>query len=712
MKRVLFGLLVVCGAALAAAGVWLAVRPPAVPPELAERGAAYDVEILRDTWGVPHIFGKRDTDVAYGLAYAHAEDDFATIQGTLLAARGELARVHGEHAAPNDYMVHLLRIRDVVAAGYPELDAATRALCDAYADGINHYAALHPEQAVRDFYPVRGDDVVAGFVHKVPLFYKLDRVLGELFSDEGPEKSGGEHTRRDAAEEPAPMGSNAFAVAPSRSADGSTRLVVDPHQPWTGPVAWYEAHVRSEEGWDAVGALFPGAPVLLVGHNRDLGWSHTVNEPDLIDVFELVMDPEDDKRYRFGDEWRTLEQRVAPIEVSLWGPLSWTFEREVLWSEHGPVVQRPHGTYAIRLASYGEVGAIEQWYGMNKATTLESWKQAMRALAVPMFNTIYADREGNILYVYNARLPLRAEGYEWAGLLPGERAEVVWDEFLPFDRLPMVENPAAGFVQNCNSTPFETTSGADNPARDAYPASFGIELFQTNRAMRARALLEQDQDITADELLAIKFDTRYASDSRLAGFIAQIAAAPAPSEPALAEAVTMLGAWDLDASGDSEAAALAILAFAKPMRQHRDTIPTEELMASLAEAVEVLETHHGSIHVPLAELQRLRRGEVEVGLDGGPDTLRAIHADLEDGHLIGHAGDSHVMLVEWDAEGRVRSRSLQPYGNAKRDPQSPHYADQAALFAAHALKPVWYEEADIRRNLERAYVPGEEERAE
>jgi acyl-homoserine-lactone acylase len=711
MKRAAVAGAAVAVVALVAAGVWLALRPPAVPPGLADVGAAYDVEILRDTWGVPHVFGKTDADVAHGLAYAHAEDDFILIQDTLLAARGKLASVHGEDAAPNDYMVHLLRIWDVVDAGYPQLDARTRALCQGYADGLNLYAALHPEQARPNLFPVRGQDIVAGFVHKGPLFFGLDKVLAGLFSEDAPPGQGAQGRTpgvRGARAEL--MGSNAIAVAPARSADGSTFLVVNSHQPWTGPAAWYEAHLHSEEGWDMAGGLFPGAPLVLHGHNRHLGWAHTVNAPDLIDVFALEIDPEDPDRYRFDGAWRELEVRQAPLEVALWGPVSWTFEREVLWSVYGPVVRRPHGTYAIRFAGYGEVGAVEQWYRMNRATTFEEWQAAMRALAVPMFNTVYADRAGNIYYLYGGRLPVRTSGHDWRGTVPGHEAETLWTGHLPFDELPQVKNPASGFVQSCNGTPFQATVGPDNPQAQVYAPEFGIETHQTNRGLRALALFGGDTSITAEELVAYKFDMAYAPGSRMAEIVQRVTTAPAPAAPLLAEAVAVLRAWDLRAVPESEQAALAVLAFQPWVEERGQQIETAALLDALSEAARTLKTHHGRLTVPWREVNRLRRGDVELGLGGAPDVLHAVYGAPSGGHLMGRAGDSYILLVRWDAQGRVSSRSIHQFGSATRDAASPHYADQAPLFAERRLKDVWLDEADIRAHLERAYRPGQEAR--
>ena len=685
-------------AVLAVAALALAVWPrPRVDAAALLPKRPYDVRILRDTWGTPHVFGRTDPDVAYGLAWAHAEDDFQTIQGALLAARGRLATALGRAGAPNDYMVQLLRIPEVVEAGYErDLAPETRALCEAYADGINHYAALHPDQAMASLYPARGRDLVAGFVHKTPLFFGLDRVLRGLL---------------DPASSPVPpatpTGSNTFAVAPSRSADGFTRLAINSHQPWSGPVAWYEAHLHSETGWDAVGGVFPGAPVILHGHNRNLGWAHTVNQPDLIDVYALEMNPADPNQYKLDGAWRALEVRTAAIEVKVLGPLHWTAHREVLWSVYGPVVRGPRGVFAIRIAGYGDVRHIEQWYRMNKASRFDEWRDAMRMNALPMFNVGYADREGHVYYVYNARLPRRAEGYDWGGIVPGNTSRTLWTESLPFDRLPQVKDPPSGFVQNCNSSPFQTTVGPGNPDPASFAPSLGIETRMTNRALRALELLGGDDQITRDEFDRYKFDVTYSASSIVAAGLRRLLAAPAPADALTRQALELLRGWDRRATGDSRAMALALLALLPADEPEATEAPTPVLVQRLSAAARLLQDRFGRIDVPWQDVLRLRHGTVDLGLSGGPDLLHAVYGRPgQDGRIAGVAGDSYILLVEWDAQGRVSSRSIQPYGSATLDARSPHYADQAPLFVAGRLKPVWMEEAEIRAHLEREYRPG------
>jgi acyl-homoserine-lactone acylase len=685
-------------AVLALAVLALALWPaPRIDPASLLPRRRYDVRILRDTWGVPHVFGRTDPDVAYGLAWANAEDDFRTIQGSLAAARGRLAAVLGPAGAPNDYLVQLLRIDEVVSAGYDrDLSPETRALCEAYAEGLNHYAALHPDAALARLYPVRGRDVVAGFVHKTPLFFGLDRVLRGLLEPTPPPAAA------------APAGSNTFAVAPRRSTDGFTRLAVNSHQPWAGPVAWYEAHLHSETGWDAVGGLFPGVPVILHGHNRNLGWAHTVNRPDLVDVYALEMNPANPNQYRLDGAWRDLEVRTAAIRVKLLGPLTWTAHREAPWSVHGPVVRGPRGVFAIRIAGYGDVRAVEQWYRMNRATRFEEWLEAMRMGAIPMFNVGYADREGHVYYVYNARLPLRAEGYDWSGIVPGNTSRTLWTEYLPFDRLPQVADPPSGFIQNCNSTPFRTTVGPGNPDPASFAPSFGIETRMTNRALRALELLGGDEQVSREEFDRYKFDVTYSSASALARRLAQLRGAPAPADPLARQALDLLRGWDRTAARESRAAALALLALAPTDDNDGGTPSTAALVERVGESARRLQARFGRIDVPWPDVLRLRHGPVDLGLFGGPDLLHAVYGrPARDGRIVGVAGDSYVLLVEWDGNGRVSSRSIQPYGSATLDERSPHYADQARLFAAGGLKRVWLDEAEIRAHLEREYRPGQ-----
>jgi penicillin amidase/acyl-homoserine-lactone acylase len=445
--------------------------------------------------------------------------------------------------------------------------------------------------------------------------------------------------------------------------------------------------------------------VILHGHNRQLGWAHTVNRPDLVDVYALELDPADPDRYRFDGEWRRLERRRVPIRVKLLGPLGWTFQREALWSVHGPVLSRKDGTYAVRWAGMGEAGQLEQTYRMNLASNLGEWLQAMARGGIAMFNTVYADREGNVYYVYNARLPLRSPGYDWAGVVPGDVSTTLWRDYLPFSELPQVLNPTSGFLQNCNSTPYRTTDGAGNPRPEEFDPNLGIETHMTNRALRALEVYGADASISAEEFEAYKYDMAWSRESEVARWLREIASAPPPEDAAAREAQAQLARFDLGAEPENPGTALAVLALSPLFEAQRDGRPVPSPLSALADAARVLRRHHKRLDPPWRDVNRLRRGEVDLGLGGGPDVLHAVYGrGPVDGRLVGQAGDSYVLLVELGPDG-VRSKSIHPYGSATDDPRSPHYADQAPLFAARRLKPVWLDESEIRANLEREYRP-------
>lgn len=683
----------------------------------------YEVKILRDTWGVPHIFGKRDADTAFGLAYAHAEDDMPTILEALLAARGQIASVQGKDGAPIDFMVNLLRVWDDVNAKYEkDLAPQTRAICEGYADGLNYYAATHPSEVPRKLLPFTGKDVVAGFVFKGPFFYGLDKAVQELFGPERRRKVSEKNPATACAEflhKDFEMGSNTFAVSPKRSADGSTFLNVNSHQPWEGPVAWYEAHLHSDEGWDIVGGTFPGAPLILHGHNRNLGWAHTVNSPDLIDIYVLEMNPDNPNQYKFDGQWRDLEERTAKIKVKLWGPISWTVKRPVYWSVYGPTVKQEHGVYSIRYANMGDIRQVEQWYRMGKATNLAEWKDAMNMQAIASLNCGYADREGNILYLYNAKSPKRAEGYNWREYLPGNTSETLWTEFYGVESDPQVLNPSSGFIFNSNNTPFRATDPDEDPKPSNFSKTMGIETRMSNRGIRAYELLSADTSITEEEFTQYKYDRAYSVESEMAKGWRKVAEAQAPDDPVIKEAMEVWKKWDLRTDPENTSAAICVLTLGSGSDNDIKLDNLDKTFTLLKSNAEALKQSHGRIDVPWSEVNRLRRGELNLGLGGGPDILHAVYGSrvtngklegLENGQIYGRAGDCYVLLVTWDKDGKVRSRSIHQYGSATSRKDSKHYADQAPLFCKRELKPVWLDEADIRAHLEEEYRPGRERR--
>jgi acyl-homoserine-lactone acylase len=694
---------------------WTPAPPSVDEAAIREQASNYSARIVRDGFGVPHIYGASDADVAYGLAWAHAEDDWETIETTLIAARGNLARYDGQSAAPTDYIVQLLRVRETVEARYEwELAAETRAIVEAYAHGMNAWALENRDRVRNGSLPVTGQDVVAGFVLRTPFMYGLDADLAELFADERQRtiSIGSSDTAFQIIDGENPeLGSNAIAVAPSRSDDNATRLIINSHQPFTGPVAWYEIGLHSEDGWNAAGGTFPGAPLVLHGHNENLGWAHTVNAPDLADIYVLEINPENENQYWLDGAWADFEIGNAAMRVRLFGPFSWVFNRELLWSAHGPVVRRPHGTYAIRYSGSDEVRGVEQWYRMNRAENWGEWRAAMEMRAITSLNTVYADREGNIAYLYNARMPLRVDGYDWREYLPGDRSELIWSEYAAFEDLPLLLDPPSGFVANSNNTPFRASDPADDLDRADYPASFGIETEMTNRGQRILPLLTENTSISDADLLGIKFDLAYAPDSPVVRLVSQLVAMDLDDEPLLIEAQDVLRDWDFSTDIANRSSALGVLTAIKCIVNRHDTRPfTCDPVDALRTSAEDLMAHHGRLDPAWGDVNRHVRGDVDLPIDGGPDILRAIYCGCEeldeDGRFVGVAGDTYIMAVEWDTEGVLRSRSIHQFGSATLDDTSPHYADQADDFVRMELRNFPWTQDEVLTQATRDYVVG------
>lgn len=686
------------------------------------KAATYDVEIKRDDFGVPHIFGVRDADVAFGLAYAQCEDDFENVALSVAMGRGELARFRGAAAGQTDYLVSLFRNLELIEERYEsDLTPKTRALLEAYADGVNLYAMEHGEGEWRGTIPVSGKDVVAGFTFRLPFFFGFEQHLGKIFDPEGFSKPGdGElnmphETQTESGEEVRaslltgtswPIGSNAIALAPGRSAEGATRLLINSHQPYAGPVAWYEVVLQSEEGWHMAGGVFPGAPVVGHGHNEHLGWANTVNHPDLTDVYSLTLNPDNESEYLFDGEWKAFERGNAPIRVKLFGPISWTFNQETLYSAYGPAIKLDHGAFAVSHAGMGEIRQVEQMYRQNLATSLEEWTAAMELHAIPSFNYLYADEKGHIAYYYNARMPKRSAAYDWQGLIPGDTSKTLWDGFHSLHDLPHYVDPDAGFLINSNNSPFVSTAPSDNLQRSDYPSSFGIERRMTNRALRVLDLFNSDSSISRNDFYSYKFDKRVVAGSRMMNLLARVKLANL-DEPDLIKAQDLIRSWDGDTGMDNTAAALSILTGLRILDQKPgDSDGDVAIMKGVAAE---LVAHHGQIDVAWGRVNRIRRGEVDLPIGGGPQILRAVYGGSEldeNGTLTAVAGDTLVMMVEWDKNGKVSSESIHQFGSATLDETSPHYADQVKLFAEEKFKPVWFYADDLEGHIERTYRPG------
>ena len=648
----------------------------------------FSAEVKRDEWGVPHIYGKSDSDVTFGLGYAHSEDDYKTIEDIIFASRGELASVYGRDAAVNDYYVHLMNFWELVDQKYEsEVDDDVKIICEGYAAGINKYLADNPEKRKKNFYNVTSRDIIAGFSHRMPLMFGLDGVLKQLSKKKPPEFIG---QNKDYQEGPFDMvASNVMAVAPQRSSDGFTRLWLNTHQPWDGPVSWYEAHLVSEEGWDFYGALFPGSPIPLIGHNQFLGWSHTVNSPDLIDIYKLTINKQNENQYWFEGYWKNFDVRNTKIKVKIIGPFSWKFKRTIKTSIHGPVLEFDHGSYALRISSVKNLRFAEQWYRMGKAENLKEFKEAMRIHAIPMFNTGYADNKGNIYYVYNAKIPKRDSRYNWGKILPGESKQALWYDYVPYDKLPYVENPLEGFYQNCNSSPYLATGNRVDSSKPL-PDWAGIEKHQNNRALRSLETFGIDPSISRDEFFKYKYDIEYSRESIIANvrkrYVDEMYSKKVPED--LTEALKVIKNWNLKADSLNTEAALSILTLPNAFKPQDLKYNKDSITVLLRENIKFLNKKFDTISVPLGKVFRLIRGNTNLPLEGGPGLLRAIYVKkINDGYQA-IAGDCYIQAVEWGPSGELNAWSIHQYGAATKNKKSKHYNDQSHLFSKHKMKQI------------------------
>lgn len=661
------------------------------------------IQIARDQWGVPHIFAPTDAGVAYGLAWATAEDDFLTVQKQLLPAKGLMGEAFGKEGAQLDVIVHLLGARDLTRHRYEtDLSPDFREVLEAYAKGLNAYARNHPKEVLhRKLFPISGQDLLPSYALGLALLAQVDKPLGAIFSGRvGAPKSGG---------------SNAVAVAPNKTASGETFLLANSHQPLEGLYSWYEAHLCSEEGWNMLGATFPGGVTLFLGTNPHLGWAHTVNYPDFTDIYRLEMHPEAPLTYRYDGEWLQLEPDFYKARIRLLGILPVGKKQKFYRSRYGITFETPNGFFALRTTVNQTLKGAEQWYRMNKAKSWAEFREALDLQGITSTNIVYADREGHIFYLGNGLLPYRDPSYNWQGILPGDTSSTRWAaDFYPVDSLVQVFDPPSGYVYSCNHTPFRSTGPQDNPDTSAVPETLGYLRPNdlTNRAARFDALIQQHEQLSYDGLKRIKYDQAYEQPMVAVPWFEPIFHLEPAAYPDIRAQLQLLKEWDRVADANSRAAATVLLAYyhlENNLEEGQeafglDQIPEERLAAAVRYAQQHLQKHFGQPTVTLGTLQRHQRGKVSLPMGGGPDVLAAVRSELQpDGRLRPVLGDSYIQFVRYSKD-TVRIETINAYGASAR-PDSPHYTDQMEAFTRQQLKPMTLDKAAVLRNAKRVYAP-------
>lgn len=657
-----------------------------------------EIEIVRDSFGVPHIYAPTDAQVSYGLAWAHSEDDFKTIQLTIMAAKQLLGRHLGKEGAPIDYVVGLLRVEDIVNAHIDEVSPEFMEIVEGYTAGLNAYAAHHPKEILlKKTFPITSKEIFKAYVLQLAVQDGGDGVIQNLFNN-----------KIDPYADEV-KGSNAFAINRHKTTDGNVFLAINSHQPLEGPAAWYEAHLVSDEGWNMMGGLFPGGPVIFHGTNEHLGWAHTVNHFDKVDVFQLEMHPDEKDLYRIDDDWFELEKRKIKLKVKLFLGLRIGIRKAAYYSKYGPVVKNETGSFAFKMAVFDEIRAVEQWYNMNKAANLQEFKKAMNMNAILSFNTVYADREANIFYVSNGKIPVRNTAYNWKETLPGNTSSTLSSEYHPFSDLPQITNPPSGYLFNTNNTPFSSTASPDNMRYIDYDSTMGFGTKENNRSTRFKELISTYELLSWADFLDIKYDGSLPDSLVYSVNLNPLFSMKADTSERAAKILSILQEWDK--STDINQLGPAHLLLTNIHLRWRDdiadktNIAPEQMVSSLVYTYKYLMKYFNKLDVTLGEYQKLVRGEKELPIGGFPDVITAMYSTKhEDGKVKGYAGESYIMMVRYPEQGLPIIETVNVYG-ASSKPESPHFDDQMELFVNKQLKPMTLDIDEVRKNAKKIYSP-------
>lgn len=684
-------------------------------------GRASDARALirRDTYGVPHILGETEEQAAVAHGYATAEDHSQTLARLFLRARGELSLQFGKETIEEDVDVRRIGIHERATRQYPLLPPLTQRLLSGYARGYNLYLESHASRFPAWAAPITGIDVLAhcyavllldfSSIDRLALRGKVPRTLPQ------PSASG------DAAavEEEMPLGSNMWAIGRGRSASGRGILLANPHVPWRGAHLFHEVQITVPGRINVAGATLLGFPVVGIGFNETLGWTHTVNSRDADDLYELTLDPTDPSRYLYDGEALPFTRRKVTVRVKTATGID-EVTREVEWAHYGPVVERSGGkALALKSANLADLDFITAWNAMGKATSLPTFQAALDLQALPMFNIGYADRAGDVYYVFNGRIPRRPDGYDWAGIVPGDTSVTEWQGLHAVADLPQVLNPPGGYVQNCNDPPWYATL---KPLVDAtrYPAYLTRDTLGL-RGQFSLATLESRRKLSIDEVKALKWDPRVLLAERVKPELVALARRAPPADD-LAEAAAVLGRWDDRSAIDSRGGVLFVrwwseytrrakpvyrtpLSKSAPLTTPRGLGDPAAAVVALKAARDGMRQDRQALDVPWGTVYRLRHAGLDLPLSGMPQAFRTIGYQRDkDGKMAAVFGDSYVLVVEFGAP--LTAYSVLAYSESS-DPQSPHATDQSRLFAESRFKRLWFTEAEIAQHLERAYRPGE-----
>jgi len=692
---------------------------------------ASNTEIIRDDFGVPHIYGKTDADAVFGLLYAQCEDDFNRVERNYIWAIGRLAEVEGERSLYSDLRAKLFMTKDEAVEFYENSPKWLKKLCDAFADGVNYYLFTHPDvkpKLLTHFEPWMpmyfsegsiGGDIERISTMRIRNFYDRDDNLA--IEDISP----GLIRLMDNE----PRGSNGIAVSGKLTESGNAMLLINPH---TSFFFRGEVHMVSEEGLNAYGAVTWGQFFIYQGFNEKTGWMHTSTATDVRDEFvETIVQTEDGLKYKYGDE----EKPVESIDVSLKYRAENGFKEKnftIYRTHHGPITHTINDKWVSTAMMWDPVNALIQSYTRTKLDTHKDFWEMMKICTNSSNNTVYADADGNIAYYHGNFIPKRDVRFDYRRPVDGSDPATDWQGLHTVDEAITVVNPANGWIQNCNSTPF-TCSDVYSPKPEDYP-NYMSRSGENFRGIHAIRLLKEAKGLTLDKLIELAYDPYIpALEMIIPGLIEAYDQTKNPS-PELKDPIEILRNWDFAVSKESVAMSLARYYYQLYNREGKNperlsgiertkyfgnASPIDERIEIFKNTIKWLTEDFGSWETPWGEINRYQRinGDISqafndelpsiaVGMASGSiGALASFGARSYNGskRLYGTSGNSFVAVVEFGE--KVKAKSILA-GGQSGDPNSPHFDDQAQLYADVKFKDVAFYIEDVKKRAEKIYHPG------
>jgi acyl-homoserine-lactone acylase len=722
MKKLIFILAVSVSFAFQGAGAGEALR---------WEQQAKNVTILRDDWGIAHVYGKTDADAVFGMVFTQAEDDFNRVETNYINAMGRLAETEGESRIFQDLRMKLFIAPDSLKQQYDSSPAWLKKLMNAWADGLNYYLAKHPEVKPR---------VIARFEPWMALSFTEGSIGGDIervnlnqlqaFYGKGPANPPPAESESVEAE---PGGSNGAAIAPSNTTGHHALLLINPH---TSFFFRSELQMVSDEGLNAYGAVTWGQFFIYQGFNERAGWMHTSSAVDDVDEYLETVEKKGDRYYcKCGGEERPVEATEISVPYKTGSGMA---EKKftVYRTQHGPVIREANGKWVSIRLMREPVKALIQSYTRTKAKDYKSFRQTMELHTNSSNNTIYADADGNIAYFHGNFIPRRDTGFDWTKPVDGSNPATEWKGLLSVDETPHLLNPASGWLYNTNNWPW-SAAGPSSPKPADYPV-YVDSGSESARGLHAIRVLQNKKDFTLDSLIAAAYDSYLTwFEKPMPALIKawEDAAAANPLKDKLAGQIALLRAWDLRWSTTSIPTSLAVFwgedvqrrvgaaarqaGMPSPDYIGSGKAPADTLLQALAAASDRLAADFGTWKTPWGEINRFQRltGDiVQPFNDAGPSipvmftsanwgSLAAFSARPYSGtkKWYGTSGNSFVAVVEFGETVRARAVTA---GGESGNPSSTHFSDQAKRYCTGDLREVYFYRAQLKGHTEREYHPG------